>query len=227
MQEYRQGAKTLLEVEADRLPIKDSSGKPTGKFEKVPRVEIAGPGTEGNLKANIVYLHSDDNPYFDKTELTEVLRGARRQLILERGYGVATKAFANQFPKFDKRIHTIKAHLIEKLGTNYHIVDPVAGRNWYMLWLRVHPEPIIRPDGERSVPGNCLPGMAEHGARWVELLYSEDSGPGAVGVAGKRGGWRAGTGAGFVWVGVGSVYDGDFAGGREGEIADCRLPIAD
>jgi phage terminase large subunit-like protein len=150
VQEYRQGAKKVLEVDAELLPIKDANGKPTGHLEKVPRIEVAGPGTEGSLKANIVYLHSSDNPYFDKTELFELLRGARRQLILERAYGVATKAFANQFAKFSELVHVVEPDRIPKEGTNFHIVDPVAGRNWFMLWMRIDPNPIVRPDGTEA-----------------------------------------------------------------------------
>lgn len=147
VQEYNQGSKTLLEVEAELLPIKDEKGNPTGKLKKVPRIGVAGPGTEGSLKANVVHMHSSDNPFFDKVELFNLLRGAREQLILERAYGVATKAFANQFPKFNQKIHQVAPDKIPKEGTNYHIVDPCEGRNWFHLWIRIAPNPIRRPDG--------------------------------------------------------------------------------
>lgn len=149
-QEYVQGCKVLLEVPAPRLPIKDKNGKWTGEVEKVPRLAVGGPGTKGNLSANVVWLHSEDNPFLDKKELDERLAGANRGLVLERGYGVATRAFANQFPKFNEQIHLVKPEGISKDGSNYLILDPVAGRNWFMLWLRVHPDPIVRPDGRTS-----------------------------------------------------------------------------
>lgn len=149
-QEYVQGSKILLEVPAPRLPIKDKAGQLTGEFEKVPRLAIGGPGTKGNLSANVVWMQSEDNPFLDKKELDERLAGAHRNLVLERGYGVATRAFANQFPKFNELIHVVPPDRISKEGTNYLILDPVAGRNWFMLWLRVHPDSIVRPDGRTS-----------------------------------------------------------------------------
>jgi hypothetical protein len=33
-------------------------------YEKVPRIKVAGPGTDGNQRANIVYFHITDNTYF-------------------------------------------------------------------------------------------------------------------------------------------------------------------
>jgi hypothetical protein len=207
-QEYAEGMRLVLEVEALRLPVKKPRGKNAelgtrnaergtekeeesatadssgGEFEivgyeKVPRLGIAGPGSDGNLKANIVWMQSDDNVFLDKKELDERLRGATRQLILERGYGVATRAFANAFPKFSQAVHVIAPERVPKEGSNYHVVDPCDGRNWFMLWIRIdalgrwfvyrewpsygHPEAYIPAVGELG-PWT-LPGAAADGKR--------------------------------------------------------------
>lgn len=174
--EYDKGARSVLEVAAELLPIRKlrsevgklESGKVgnatdliTVGFEKVPRVKVAGPGSDGNQRANMVYFHITDNPYYGftakpkpgerplygKGRFYALWRGATRTKILSRVYGILSRTSATQCPKFDTRVHVIAPHLIPKTGTNYHIADPVAGRNWFMIWVRVNPNPIVRPDG--------------------------------------------------------------------------------
>jgi phage terminase large subunit-like protein len=179
-QEYAEGSNVLLEVDASRLPIKDKTGQETGEFEKVPRVAIAGPGSLGNLKANILWMHSDDNLFLDKKELDEVLRGATRQTVLERGYGVATKAFANQFPRFNRNVHVIGPDRIPKEGTDYHYVDPCEGRNWFQIWLRVDPRGrmfVRREWPSYGHPAAYLPGIGEMGP-WALPGAAADGKPG-------------------------------------------------
>lgn len=179
VQEFRQGERVLVKATAPRVPLKDEHGKLTGKFKKVPRISVAGPGTQGTLKANVIYLHSADNPFLDEKELDRILEGGTEQTILERGYGVATKAYANQCPKFSDDVHVVGPDKIPRMGTNYHIVDPCPGRNWYMLWVRIAPNPIRRPDGSLAYkrfvyrewpstghggPSAYIPGMQDPGA---------------------------------------------------------------
>lgn len=148
--EYDKGSKTVLEVPAELLPIKDPEGKETGRFEPVPRIKVAGPGSDGDQRANIVYFHITDNPFygfgakqsakaavFGKERFYKILRGANREKILANAYGILTSGAATQFPKFKDTIHVVTPVKIPKEGTNYHIVDPCDGRNWFMIWVRI------------------------------------------------------------------------------------------
>src|SRR4030095_7124093 len=57
VKEYLDGARTVSEIDADLLPVKDSDGR-TVAFEKVPRVlQCANP------KARVIFFHTKDNPY--------------------------------------------------------------------------------------------------------------------------------------------------------------------
>ena len=177
--EYERGARTVLEVEAELLPIKRpkiSAGSPkpdsslkdperhTGSpaetdfeiigYEKVPRIKIAGLGTDGNQRSNIVYFHITDNPYFGydgslqrtreghrpifgKDRYYRAYRKATKAKILSRVYGILTGQSAQQFPKFRDTVHVVPAANVPNEGSNYHIVDPCSGRNWFMLWIRI------------------------------------------------------------------------------------------
>lgn len=154
--EYEKGARTLLEVPAELLPIKGDNGKPIpGKFEKVPRIKVAGPGSDGNQRANIVYFHITDNPYygyeaalrlwqktkqfviFGKDRFYAMYRNAVRSKILSRVYGILSGGGHNQFPKFNDAIHIIEPDRIPRQGSDYMITDPCDGRSWFMIWIRV------------------------------------------------------------------------------------------
>jgi hypothetical protein len=158
--EFNQGSRTMVEVGAELLPIRDREGRVVGR-EKVPRVKVAGPGSDGDLKANIVYFHISDNPYYgwearkagDRRGVTErfaeLLKGAPRDKILSRAYGILTTGAAQQFPLFRERVHVCRANEVPNdkgknrfreevsVGTNYMVVDPCSGRNWAMIWVRV------------------------------------------------------------------------------------------
>lgn len=187
--EYDRGSRTILEVPAELLPIKDENGNQIGT-EKVPRIKVAGTGSDGDQRANIVYFHITDNPYYGweakkknpealvgKDRFYKLLQGAPRPKILSRAYGVLETSVDRQFPKFNTAIHVIEPHLVPIAGTNYHIVDPVDGRNWFMIWLRIdatgtwyvyrewpsygHPEAYIPGAGDLgpwAVPGNMNDG---------------------------------------------------------------------
>jgi hypothetical protein len=145
--EYNQGRKVVVSLTAKRLPIRDDSGKVTGRYKQMPRVAIAGPGTEGGLKANIVWFNITDNPFVPETEIDRNLKGATEKVIMERGYGEATKAFGSKFPKFTEAVHCFDPKCLPRQGTRYQIVDPVDGRNWFVLWMLVDPLPITLRDG--------------------------------------------------------------------------------
>lgn len=164
--EYDTGAKTVLEVPAELLPLKDKDGEPTGKFEKVPRIRVAGPGSEGNQRANTVYFHITDNPYYGvtanpkpgekmltgKERFYRLLRGATRERILANAYGILLRSNRNKFPEFNEAVHVIDPDQVETTGSNYHVADPCDGRNWAMLWARLLPRVVVLPNGKELHP---------------------------------------------------------------------------
>ncbi len=210
--EYERGAQTILEVEAELLPIKkhfsrkqssldaqtqkvkaqkepEEPGSPAENdfeivgYKKVPRIKIAGPGTDGNQRANIVYFHAMDNPYFGyegamqrtkegrrplfgKERFYRAYRGATEAKILSRVYGILTASSAQQFPKFNDAWHVVEPGNVPKHGTNYHIVDPCDGRNWFMLWIRIDARGrwyIYREWPSHGHPGCYIPGIGDPG----------------------------------------------------------------
>jgi hypothetical protein len=125
--EYLNGASTVLEVPAELLV----SGK-TGRPELVPRVQQ--PVREN---ARIVYFHTADNPFGNYESMKVVLAKANRETILCRAYGVPVRSRVARFPKFRDAVHVVDGDRVPVDGTNYHIVDPCSGRNWFMIWVRV------------------------------------------------------------------------------------------
>ncbi len=120
------GAVTTEETDAELLP------KITGEgFEKVPLIQ-----QPVMRNASIVYFHTAENPFGNYESLKVVLENKNRETILCRAYGVATKSRVSRFPRFRDDVHVIDAERIPKDGTNYQIVDPCSGRNWFMIWVR-------------------------------------------------------------------------------------------
>ena len=189
--EYEKGSLTVWEVDAPLLPKRGPKGEHRG-FTKVPRVKIAGPGFDGNQRANIVYFHINDNPYFgyngvsDKTQIFgadrfySMFKGATKAKILSRVYGVLEASGANRFPSFNPAIHVKEEEQIPKEGTNYHVVDPCDGRNWFMLWIRVDPTGrwwVYREWPSHGHPQSYIPGIGEPG-EWTLPGEPADGVPG-------------------------------------------------
>jgi phage terminase large subunit-like protein len=131
---------------------------PAGReFKRVPRVlKCADP--EG--KRAVVYFHSSDNPYGNPKRIWGTIASKSEDFILERFYGIATKTMSARFKKFNRSVHVIPPNQIPKDGTNYQRVDP-AGRNFFMLWLRVTPRAVYvyrEWPGNYAVPGVGVPG---------------------------------------------------------------------
>jgi hypothetical protein len=61
------------------------------------------------------------------------LQSETREKILERAYGIPTKAHSGRFPLFNPKVHVIRHSEIPN-GTRYHWVDPAGGKNWAMIW---------------------------------------------------------------------------------------------
>lgn len=152
-------------------------------YEKVPRIKIAGPGTDGNQRANIVYFHITDNPYFGydgsmqrtkagkqplfgKERFYRAYRNATRAKILSRVYGILTTSSAQQFPKFSDAVHVLEPDRIPRQGTNYLIADPCDGRNWFMIWVRIDRAGrwyVYREWPSTGHPGAYIPGRGDPG----------------------------------------------------------------
>ncbi len=134
VKEYLTGARTLEDMEAKLLPKAVVDGADP-QYERTPLVQEA---RNTSKAARIVYFPTQENPFGGYKNLVAELERATREEILCRAYGVPTKSIAGRFPKFsDGKPHVVAPADIPKEGTNYLIVDPCSGRNWFMTWVRV------------------------------------------------------------------------------------------
>jgi hypothetical protein len=121
------GAVTTEEAAGELLP------KITGEgCEMVPLIQqpLA-------RNASIIYFHTQENPFGNYPSLKVVLEGKNRETILCRAYGVATRSRVSRFPRFRDDVHVVDVERVPTGGTNFQIVDPCSGRNWFMIWVRV------------------------------------------------------------------------------------------
>jgi hypothetical protein len=161
--EYETGMRILLEVDAEWLPIKRAGTttpfekEPGMSYEKVRRVAIAGPGSDGDQQANILYFHISDNPYYGYDPhqviqpgepppiygkrafyINQNIANATKPKILSRAYGILQRGAYQQF-RFNSAIHVLDPSRIPAQGSRYLIVDPCPGRNWFMIWILIDP----------------------------------------------------------------------------------------
>ena len=129
--DYLSGAKDVVLVDAELLPRKDAGGKVTG-YEQVPVEQINPKGRP------IAYFHTKLNPWAGWDRMRKELQSETREKILERAYGIPTKAHSGRFPLFNPKVHVIRDSEIPN-GTRYHWVDPASGKNWAMLWTVFDP----------------------------------------------------------------------------------------
>jgi len=138
IKEYLTGARTLVSADAKLLPTSREDGSENKKSETFESVPLVQEARNTSAPARIVYFHTSENPFGGYQNLVAQLERAPREDILCRAYGVPVKAIAGRFPKFsDGRPHVVEAGDVPKDGTNYLIVDPCSGRNWFMTWVRV------------------------------------------------------------------------------------------
>ncbi len=160
------GATDVLSVPATLLPILGEDGQPTGRLEKVPRVQQA---MIPDLK--IVYFHIFDNPFGNAPEVIKKAATKGRDGIKCRCYGVPTETIGAQFTMFKAEIHVItREHFAAhcKTGTNKHVTDPCSGRNWFHLWARALPdERTLVIYREWPTPGGYIRGVGDPGW-WAE-----------------------------------------------------------
>ena len=129
--DYLAGAKDVVTVDAELLPRKDVEGRVVG-HEQVPIEQINPKGRP------IVYFHTKLNPWAGWSRMKKELQSETREKILERAYGIPTKAHSGRFPLFNPKVHVIRHSDIPN-GTKYHWVDPASGKNWAMLWTVFDP----------------------------------------------------------------------------------------
>ena len=90
--------------------------------EQVPVVQR---NHEQNL--DIVYFHSDQNPFGGYERIAKELRGKPREFILTRAYGIPVKSMTTLFPLFNTAVHVTKEKINvsnQKQWTCYQVVDP-------------------------------------------------------------------------------------------------------
>jgi hypothetical protein len=136
------GARVVEEVEAELLPIQ-RDGVTVG-HEKVPRVLM---NETGEFPTCVMFFHIYDNPFGGNWESQRKrLSKLSREERLWQAYGVATKMAGVALPRFNVTAHVRPLSALPKAGTWYHVVDPCTdGRNWFMLWAKVCPNPIGPP----------------------------------------------------------------------------------
>jgi len=135
-------ARILEEVEAELLP-KIKGGQVIG-YEKVPRVMW---NDAEEVPTAVMFFHIYDNPFGGNWESQRKrLAKLTREDRLWQAYGVATKITGVALPRFGATSHVRPLAMLPKEGTWYHVVDPCTdGRNWFMLWAKVCPNPIGEP----------------------------------------------------------------------------------
>jgi hypothetical protein len=101
-------------------------------FERVPRVMRCP-----EFNAAIVFFNPVDNPYGNPLEVWRAWERSTTEVIRRRLYGVATETTSPVFQRFSSAVHVIPKADIPTVGTNYLMIDPAGGRNWFMIWVRV------------------------------------------------------------------------------------------
>ena len=184
VKEYLDGAKT---VERAPAPLLNKGGYGRAG-QMVPRVQ-----QPQRQNACIIYFHSSDNPFGGYETMVQTLAGASREEILVRAYGIPTKSSVARFPKFRDSVHVVPPEQVPVKGTNYHVVDPASGKNWFMIWVRVDDQgthyvyrewpsreyiPTVGDPGDwaetdgRLADGRCGPAQLSYG--WGLIRYKEE-----------------------------------------------------
>lgn len=122
IKQYLDGAKTTETRAAELLG-----------GELVPRIQRSK-----KLNACVVYFHTQDNPFGGYDRIKRDLKGATRENILIRAYGVPVKSAATKFPKFSTTTNVIPASAIPTENVSrFQIIDPSGAKNWFSVWIAV------------------------------------------------------------------------------------------
>ncbi len=122
----------MSEVFEKPIEYRATSMSPVRVFERVPRVMRCT-----DFNAAVVFFHPFDNPFGNPLEVWNAWRKSTTETIRQRLYGVATETTSPIFRRFNSSVHVLPAADIPKEGTNYLLIDPAGGRNWFMIWIRV------------------------------------------------------------------------------------------
>ena len=124
---YLSGARTLKDREADLL-----------EDERVPILQ-----QPVRQNARVVYFHTKDNPYGGWQAMKAQLKGAKRDEILCRAYGVPTKASNQVFANLDSRVILKHEDIPVISDPEKHpsvrilSIDPAGNKSWFMLLIEV------------------------------------------------------------------------------------------
>ena len=124
---YLSGARTLIDKEAELLDN-----------EQVPVLQ-----QPVRKNSRVVYFHTADNPYGGWGAMKSQLRGAKRDEILCRAYGVPTKPSNTVFRNLDDRV--VMKHeeipVIKNSEEHPHSlvlsIDPSGGKSWFFLLVAI------------------------------------------------------------------------------------------
>lgn len=133
---FMHGGRVMQRIEADPelLPRRDEEGVIIGG-EWVPKLVYCK-----DKAKRMIYMHAWDNPLGGNWKgLREKSKGKPRTYILWLCYGVAERNASTPLSNFDPQAHVRPISLLPRVGTWYHVCDPVAsgGRCWFMIWALV------------------------------------------------------------------------------------------
>jgi hypothetical protein len=182
VKEFLDGARVEEWGEAPLLVMRDGR-----TVEQVPRIARSGKPT-----ARIIYFHTSDNPFGNYEAMKVECLGSSRERVLTRAYGVPTKAISAAFPLFRDDVHVIPFSRFSEIagaedGSSFMFVDPCAGRNWFMIWVRCTRERkyIYREWPSYGHEGAYIPGIGNLG----EWTLPSSAADGARGPAQPELGW--------------------------------------
>lgn len=135
---FMENGKVMREIDATLLAKTDPKTGEACGFEKVPKLIYCD-----DPQRRMMFLHAWDNPWGGNWEgMQKSTAKMSRTEILWWCYGVAEKIGDSPFPNFNVQAHVRPNICMPRVGTWYHIVDPVAsgGRAWFHIWAIVSGE---------------------------------------------------------------------------------------
>ena len=133
--EYQKNARTLQTKPAELLGGRD-----------VPVVQYSP-----SRDAQVVYLHSDENPFGGYERIKKDLVGRPDEEIMVRAYGIPVKSITSLLPLFSTEVQVLgdqensNGMMFPDISdpsefTCYQVVDPAGARNFSALWAAVNSE---------------------------------------------------------------------------------------
>lgn len=159
-------ARTVKDVEAELLPLKDDNGEFTG-YERVPKLMHCK-----LPHRRVLFMHPYENVHGGNWEgMKKAARNKTRENILWWAYGIASRKSHVLFPKFSLAAH-VRPHeaclKACKESTCWMVVDPAPGRNMFAIWAFVNPRNEIHVLHEWPQQDDYIPGYGYLGPWSVE-----------------------------------------------------------